>query len=86
MPKIGDVREILADSLCRLAESKSVNDITVLEIVRECGLTPPTFYNHFKDKHDLITWYYRSLWDNILENTGKEGYEWRDALHDGLRL
>jgi AcrR family transcriptional regulator len=86
MPKVGDTKQILADSLCKLAESKSVNDITVLDIVNNCGLTAPTFYNHFRNKHDLITWYYIEMWSKILDKIGKEGYEWRDALHEGLRL
>ena len=86
MPKIGNTKKILADSLCTLAETKPVNDITVLNIVNNCGLTAPTFYNHFNNKHDLIMWYYSDLWSTVLENTGKEGYEWRDALRDGFRI
>ena len=86
MPKIGNTMEILANSLYTLAETKPVNDITVLDIVSNCGLTAPTFYNHFRNKHDLITWYYTELWSSILDKTGKEGYEWHDALRDGLRI
>ncbi|WII08233.1 TetR family transcriptional regulator [Methanomassiliicoccales archaeon LGM-RCC1] len=86
MPKIGNTKEILADSLCNLAETKPVNDITVLDIVSNCGLTAPTFYNHFRNKYDLIVWYYTRLWSSVLDKTGKEGYVWRDAVHDGLRM
>lgn len=86
MPKIGNIKEILANSLCTLAETKPVNDITVLDIVNNCGLTAPTFYNHFRNKSDLIIWYYTEQWSSRLEKTGKEGYEWRDALHDGFRI
>ena len=31
---------------------------TIKEITDKCGLKRQTFYNHFKDKYDLIKWIY----------------------------
>lgn len=39
----------------------SVEKITVKEIVAECGTTRQTFYRNFKDKYDLINWYFDKI-------------------------
>ncbi|KRK81798.1 TetR family transcriptional regulator [Companilactobacillus bobalius DSM 19674] len=46
--------DVLIDSLNNLLESKSVDKITVKDIVSECGLTRQTFYNHFSDIYALV--------------------------------
>ena len=50
--------EILAESFQEIAAVKKANKITVSDIVRNCGMSPATFYRHFKDKYDLIAWIY----------------------------
>jgi len=47
-------KEILAESFRELAESKSVDKITVRDITQNCGYSAATFYRHFQDKYDLI--------------------------------
>ena len=51
-------KEILAASIMELAKTRSVEKITVKEIVQNCGLTPTTFYHHFQDKYQLLAWIY----------------------------
>ena len=51
-------KELIARSLVRLAATKSLDKITIQEIAADCGLTKTTFYNHFRDKYDLIVWAY----------------------------
>ena len=46
-------KELLAESLKDLSNAKSVDKITIKELTKNCGLTSPTFYNHFRDKYDL---------------------------------
>lgn len=48
-----DTRRILAESLENLLEKRELKDITVNEIVGNCGAARSTFYHHFKDKYDL---------------------------------
>ena len=43
-------KEILAESFLELAENKRIDKIRVSDITSNCGMTAPTFYNHFKDK------------------------------------
>ncbi|MGN1143201.1 MAG: TetR family transcriptional regulator, partial [Anaerovoracaceae bacterium] len=39
-------------------KTTSVDDITIRQIVENCGLTRQTFYRNFLDKYDLINWYF----------------------------
>ena len=57
--------EILAESFHEVASRKNVNRITVSDIVSNCGLSPATFYRHFRDKYDMIAWIYGQKCDEI---------------------
>ncbi len=57
--------EILAESFHELAAVKRADKITVNEIVRNCGMSPATFYRHFRDKYDLIGWIYGKRCEEI---------------------
>jgi AcrR family transcriptional regulator len=75
-------KEILAESFRELAESKSVDKITVPEIVENCGYSKTTFYRLFKDKYDLMAWDYAQRLQAIVGQTEKEDYEWKQILWD----
>ena len=51
-----NVERILADALIELNKEKPLHKITVTEIVQRAGTGRGTFYNHFRDKNDLIYW------------------------------
>ena len=51
-------KEVLAITLKELAEEKTLDKISVSEIVQESGYSTATFYRHFKDKYDLADWIY----------------------------
>lgn len=38
----------------KLANQNNISDITIKDIMDDCGLKRQTFYNHFVDKYDLI--------------------------------
>lgn len=61
-----DVKETLANALLELSKQKSIEKITVSDIVSQCNTSRRTFYNHFADKYDLIGWIYTSRVDKIL--------------------
>jgi AcrR family transcriptional regulator len=50
-------------SIKQLMATKSLDKITVSSICDGCGLTRQTFYRNFKDKYDLVNWYFRMLCD-----------------------
>ena len=59
-------KEILAESYLEFAAKKSINKISVVDIVENCSMTKPTFYRHFKDKYDLISWLFvRATKENL---------------------
>ena len=63
-------KELLAESFRELAKFKAVDKITVKELTKNCGLTSPTFYNHFRDKYDLMAWIYNRKVEASIENFG----------------
>ncbi len=63
-------KELLAESLKELSRIKTVDKITVKELTKNCGLTPPTFYNNFHDKYDLMAWIYNRKIDASIKNFG----------------
>ena len=75
-------KEILAESFREVAKNKSIDKITIQEIVDNCGYSPATFYRNFKDKYDLIAWDHTR---GVLEIMGRIGneYAWSQSLTDG---
>ena len=49
-------KQILAESLKKLLPHHSFEKITIKDITDAAGFIRPTFYNHFKDKYDLVEW------------------------------
>jgi Transcriptional regulator len=58
----------LTDSIKVLMEKIPLDKITVTDIVENCGTTRQTFYRNFKDKYDLVNWYF----DKIVQKTIKQ--------------
>ena len=71
-------KDILAESFLELAENKRIDKITITEITNNCGMSQPTFYNHFKDKYDLIIWIYTNKSNGFLSQIGDENSSWTD--------
>lgn len=59
---------LLAESIKELMKTIPLDKITVKEIVSRCGTTRQTFYRNFKDKYDLVNWYF----DRIVKKTIKQ--------------
>lgn len=72
-------KELIQASFRRLLFAKSLDKITVRDIVEDCGLTRNTFYYHYEDIYDLFDDYLdmqtqaamkslppRSPWDQVL--------------------
>ena len=70
----------LAKAMEECMRTQSVENITVTEIVRRCGVARQTFYRNFLDKYDLINWYFGKLLARSFEHMGsgrtvREGLE-----------
>jgi len=51
-----NVKLLLANAIIELSAEKPLSKITVSDVVAKAGTGRQTFYNHFKDKNDLIYW------------------------------
>jgi len=49
-----NVKKLLANALIELSYEKPLRKVTVNEITKRAGTGRQTFYNHFRDKNDLI--------------------------------
>lgn len=52
-------KEQMAASLKRLMARKPLHKITIQEIADDCGINRYTFYYHFQDIYDLLSWTFR---------------------------
>ena len=70
---------LLTASLKELCKKKSADKITICELTKNCGLTAPTFYNHFRDKYELMAWIYNQKVEASLKNFG-HGDSFEDVI------
>lgn len=80
-----DTRELFAQSLHELAETQSVDKITVKEIAANCSATPTTFYRYFRSKYELISWVYDSKVQMATDGFG-DGCDWRNTVLRYIRI
>jgi len=78
--------EIFAETLLELSRHTALDKITVKKIVEESGLSLQTFYNHFKDKYELILWIHKSEGDRTMARMGSRGYGYDDMIMDNIRF
>ena len=58
-----DTKLEFALAIKELMKTKSLDKISVSSICKKCNLTRQTFYRNFKDKYDLVNWYFQQLCD-----------------------
>lgn len=59
----------IAHALLVLAEEKAYETITVSDIIARSGVSRNTFYYHFRDKEDLISWIYWSAPKDVVSSS-----------------
>lgn len=69
----------IQESFRGLLQKKSLDKITVRDIVEDCGLTRNTFYYHYEDIYDLFDDYLDTQMQKVLQNFPSDG-SWEDAL------
>ena len=62
-----DSKKVLLESLMELLQTRSIEDITVQQIVDHCGASRSTFYRHFTDKYNLMIWPYQAELDRLID-------------------
>ena len=81
---------IIAEALIRLMQKKSLDKISVSEIINACSISRRTFYYHFPDKQNLVCWIFDweinnklGLQDVIIDKAGQRKY-FVDALRNHM--
>lgn len=72
-------KRALASSLKKLLTQKTLDKITVVDIVEDCEVNRQTFYYHFQDIYDLIDWIF--IIDSAKAIDGKNTYDtWQQGF------
>ncbi|WP_411677473.1 TetR/AcrR family transcriptional regulator [Caproicibacter sp.] len=74
-----NAKEVFADSLKKMLEKKTLDHITVKDLVEDCGVTRQAFYYHFSDIYALVEWIFieeasAALANNRDIDTWQQGY------------
>ena len=74
-------KRALAQSLRSLLNKRTLDKITVKDIVEDCGVNRQTFYYHFHDVYDLLEWIFEDLLETMLAEQ-KEQVDWTSGMDD----
>lgn len=72
-------RRAIAAGLKELMETRSFESLSVGDIARQCGVSRNTFYYHFRDKYDLISWVFHTEITPIVDDPTERG-DWAQGL------
>ena len=72
MAEVGVTKQVLAYALKNLMTRQPLSKITVGDICQSCGMNRKSFYYHFQDKYDLVTWIFRG--DLAAETDGTDTF------------
>jgi len=64
----------------RLLQNRDFSQITIADILSECGISRSTFYRHFTDKYELLSWYYAQHVNQLIDQYAPGQY--RELLID----
>jgi AcrR family transcriptional regulator len=87
--RIIKTHKALQSALGTLLESRSFNKITVYDICKEAMVSRATFYVHFRDKYDLLSFWLNQLKkDYINKNYKDESYLWiiNKLFHENMKI
>lgn len=73
-------KRALENALKHFLSQKPLNKVTISDLTEYCGISRMTFYYHFDDIYDLVTW---CCEENI--RRAWEGKNLRDTWQDGFR-
>ena len=65
-------KKLLADGLKELLEKKTLDKITVKELVATCGVNRQTFYYNFQDIYELLEWIFVEEGKRVRKETAEK--------------
>ena len=76
-----NMKSHITQTFLSMAKGKSIEKITVTDLVERCGISRQTFYYHFKDIMDVLEWVMGQATERTLERSLKE-----DSARQALEL
>lgn len=73
-------KQVIAASFLKLLSNKPINQITVKDICKECGVNLQTFYYHFQDIYDLCFWIMERNLRERIENANVDRTDTQEFL------
>ena len=78
-------KKAIAGALKTVCKEKAFDKISIADITAACGLNRQTFYYHFQDKYELLSWiYYNENFSLITEDISFEN--WNEKIFEMLRM
>lgn len=69
-------KKAISQALKELCREKPFDKISVADITAACGLNRQTFYYHFQDKYELLSWiYYNENFSRITEDISFDNWD-----------
>ncbi len=69
-------KRAIAEALKKICREKPFDKISIADITSDCGLNRQTFYYHFQDKYELLSWiYYNEIFARITEDITLENWD-----------
>ena len=66
------LKDRIAETFLELVQKKSLDKITVRDIVDKCGVTRQSFYYYFSDIFDLIEWVMQRESESLISDISKD--------------
>ena len=73
-------KEALAKAFAELLEKRSIDKVTVKDIVAACGVNRQTFYYHFRDIYDLMEWALTAEIEKYTRQHLSAGMGWQEQV------
>lgn len=78
-------KKAIAGALKQVCRGKAFDKISIADITAACGLNRQTFYYHFQDKYELLSWiYYNENFSLITKDIRFEN--WNDKILEMLQI
>lgn len=60
------LKNTVAQTLYHLMQTQPIDEISTRELIAQAGIGVTSFYRHFRDKYDVVTWLHGQLLDQTL--------------------
>ena len=76
-------KRAIAEALKQVCKEKPFDKISISDITAVCGLNRQTFYYHYQDKYELLSWiYYNENFAAIADDISLDN--WNEKIHELL--